>query len=379
MRAAIFYSPFLPVRLTDRMISRMSRLAMGLIGYAAMRSTKAIEVIGAHAEGEVGHVIVGGVLPPPGDSVKAQRDWLQSQGDALRRLLIREPRGGVFTHYNLIVPAIDPAAQAGFIIMEPMDYPPMSGSNSICVATVLLEAGLLPMAEPETVLTLETPGGLVTVLCACRSGRVERVTTTNVPCYVHALDQVLTVEDVGAIKFDICYGGAFFVLVDAAHVDLDVAPENARRIVELGERIKTAARAAHHPEHPELGDIGGITFVTLLGPVREEGGATTATNATVISPGKIDRSPCGTASSARLAAMHARGELDVGDRLLSRSILGTEFAMTVESETMVGNCPAIRPSISGRAWITGTMTYMLDPDDPFPEGYSLTDTAYQLF
>ncbi|MGF1608950.1 MAG: proline racemase family protein [Kiloniellales bacterium] len=344
-----------------------------------MRSSKAIQVVGCHAEGEVGNVIVGGVLPPPGATVKSQRDWLQRDGDGLRRLLIREPRGGVFTHWNLIVPATDPAARAGFIIMEPMDYPPMSGSNSICVGTVLLETGMLPMAEPETLLRLETPGGLVTLRCDCAGGRVRRAATTNVPCYVEALDLPVTVEGLGELRVDLCYGGAFFALLDASDAGIEIAPENARQIVEIGERIKAALRARHHPEHPLLGDIGGITFVTLLGPVVEEKGVKAAANATVISPGKIDRSPCGTASSARLAAMRTRGEIGQGEPFLSRSILGTEFVLRIEELTEVAGRPAIRPSIAGRAWITGTHTYLLDPDDPFPEGYSLTDTAYRLF
>ncbi|MCP4328070.1 MAG: proline racemase family protein [Alphaproteobacteria bacterium] len=344
-----------------------------------MENLRAIHIIGAHAEGEVGHVIVGGVLPPPGATVKAQRDWLQTEGDALRRLLIREPRGGVFTHYNLIVPAKDPAAQAGFIIMEPMDYPPMSGSNSICVATVLLETGMLPLTEPDTDLVLETPGGLVKMRCACSGGKVDRVTTTNVPCYVAALDQILAIDGFGEVRLDICYGGAFFALVEAQSVGIEIVPENARAIVELGERIKAAARREHRPNHPTLGDVGGITFVTFLGPIEMDGGTKAARNATVISPGKIDRSPCGTASSARLAAMHARGQLTVGESLISRSILGTEFGMCIEEETAIADIPAIRPSISGRAWITGHHVQMLDPRDPFPEGYSLTDTAYQLF
>lgn len=344
-----------------------------------MRTAKAIQVIGAHAEGEVGNVIVGGVLPPPGDTVRAQRDWLQSEGDGLRRLLIREPRGGVFTHFNLIVPPKDPAAQAGFIIMEPMDYPPMSGSNSICVATVLLEAGILPMSEPETNLTLETPGGLVTIRCDCHDGKVERVTTTNVPCYLHEPDVTVTVEGLGAVRADICYGGAYFALVDASAVGLEIKPENARRIVEVGEAIKAALRNTMKPVHPLLGDIGGLTFVTFLGPVAKGGGVMAAANATVVSPGKIDRSPCGTASSARLALMHARGQIALGERLISRSILGTEFHMRIEKEAPVGDFSGVLPSISGRAWITGQHSYFLDPDDPFPEGYSVTDTAYQLF
>ncbi|MDH3475602.1 MAG: proline racemase family protein [Rhodospirillales bacterium] len=348
-----------------------------------MKSSRTIHVVGAHAEGEVGRVIVGGVLPPPGATVKAQRDWLQREGDGLRRLLIREPRGGVFTHYNLVVPAKDPAAQAGFIVMEPMDYPPMSGSNSICVATVLLETGMLAMTEPETELILETPGGLVTIRCACAGGKVARVTTTNVPCYVHALDQTLTVPGIGEVRFDLCYGGAFFALVEAADLGLEIVPENARRIVELGETIKAAVRAAHRPEHPVLGDIGGVTFVTFLDPIEQGEGGKTARNATVVSPGKIDRSPCGTASSAWVAALHARGALGLGEPFLSRSILGTEFGLRIERETELAGLPthrpAILPSISGRAWITGHHIYTLDPEDPFPEGYSLTDTAYRLF
>ncbi|MEL7544598.1 MAG: proline racemase family protein, partial [Pseudomonadota bacterium] len=180
-----------------------------------MRSRRAIHVIAAHAEGEVGRVITGGVLPPPGATLMEQRTWLEHNDD-LRQLLIREPRGGVFTHYNLIVPAKDPRADAGFIIMEPTDYPPMSGSNSICVATVLLETGILAMDEPITHLTLETPGGLVAIEATCEGGRCKSIKTTNVPCYAHALDQTVSVEGLGDVTFDICYGGAFFALVDAA-------------------------------------------------------------------------------------------------------------------------------------------------------------------
>ena len=324
-------------------------------------------------------MIVGGVLPPPGDSVKAQRDWLQNEGDTLRQFLIREPRGGVFTHYNLVVPPKDPAADAGFIIMEPLDYPPMSGSNSICVATVLLETGMLPMREPVTKLVLETPGGLVSARCECDGTTVRRVTTTNVPCYAYALDETVVVDGFGKLSLDICYGGAFFALVDVAAVGLTLVPDNARLLVEAGERIKTVIRAAHQPMHPVLGDIGGVTFVTFLGPVERCDGRVQAQNATVISPGKLDRSPCGTGSSARCAAMHARGELAVGEGFVSRSILGTEFVMRVEEEVAINEFKGIRPSISGRAWLTGQHTYTLDPEDPFPLGYSLTDTAFRVY
>jgi len=342
-----------------------------------MRSKRSIHVVGAHAEGEVGRVIVGGVLPPPGDTLLEQRAWLAAD-DWLRRFLIREPRGGVFTHYNLVVPAKNPQAQAGFIIMEPTDYPPMSGSNSICVATVLLETGMLEMREPETHLTLETPGGLVEILAQCSEGRCERVTTTNVPCYAHALDLKVDVEGIGTVTFDIAYGGAFFALVDAASHGLEIKPERARDLVVVGERIKDAIRSEHEVVHPAHDEIRDVTFVTWLGPVETAGGIKTGRNATVISPGKIDRSPCGTGSSAWISAMAARGELGVGDTFLSRSIIGTEFRMRIERAAEIGDRSGIVPSISGRAWITGEHIYHLDPSDPFPEGYSLADTWHRV-
>lgn len=342
-----------------------------------MKSRRAIHVIGAHAEGEVGRVITGGVLPPPGDTLMEQRTWLE-QNDELRQFLIREPRGGVFTHYNLIVPAKDPRAQAGFIIMEPTDYPPMSGSNSICVATVLLETGILEMTEPVTNLVLETPGGLVEIEVLCANGRAQRVQTTNVPCYAHMLDETVEVDGLGTVTFDVCYGGAYFALVDAEPYGLAITPDHARDLVVQGEKIKDAIQnkfPVTHPVHPE---INTVTFVTWLGPVVEENGVKTAPNATIISPGKVDRSPCGTGSSARIAAMHAKGNLDIGETFLSRSIIGSEFEMRIESDTKVGDKLGIVPSIAGRAWITGDHTYHLDPEDPYPTGYALTDTWHRV-
>ena len=261
-----------------------------------MKSKRAIQVVSAHAEGEVGRIIVGGVLPPPGDTLPAQRAWLE-RNDGLRRFLIHEPRGGVFTHYNLIVPPRDPRAAAGFIVMEPTDYPAMSGSNSICVATVLLETGMVEMREPVTRFALETPGGLVETTAECRGGVCERVTTRNVPSFVHVLDRAVEVPGTGIVRLDIAWGGAFFALVDAADLGFALVPDEARALVEAGEAIKSAVRAGTPVRHPSAPEFEGVTFVTFLGPVTRENGIKAARNATVISPGKIDRSPCGTGSS----------------------------------------------------------------------------------
>jgi len=342
-----------------------------------MKFSRKITVVGAHAEGEVGRVITGGVLPPPGDSVHQQMMYLRDHGDDLRRLLLFEPRGGAFTHANLIVPPIDASADAAFIIMEPDDYPPMSGSNCICVTTVLLETGMVAMTEPETRLVLETPGGLVEVTASCRDGRCERVRFANVPCFAPLIDQRLEVPGLGEIRFDLAYGGAFFLIVDAGGFGFRLVAEEARQLVETGERIKQAAAGQVAISHPENPDINTIAFTQFAGPVRVENGVKTGRNAVVISPGKIDRSPCGTGTSARLAALFAKGEIGADERYVSISPIGSRFDAGIVTRTAVGGFPAIVPWISGRAWITGFHDYVLDPEDPFPRGYTVSDTWYR--
>ncbi|MBL6954390.1 MAG: proline racemase family protein [Alphaproteobacteria bacterium] len=343
-----------------------------------MRSARSITVIGCHAEGEVGRVITGGVLPPPGDSLFAQREYLRTQDDGLRKFLLYEPRGGAFVHSNLVVPAKTPGAAAGFIIMEPTDYPAMSGSNAICVATVLLETGMVAMQEPETVLSLDTPGGLIEVVAQCRDGRCLNVRIGNVPCFVAKLDAAVEVAGLGTIACDIAYGGAFFAIVDAPGLGFALVPDEARELVEMGERIKAAAVAQHPVSHPENPDIHSVTFTQFAAPLsKDAAGRTVGRNTVVISPGKLDRSSCGTGSSARLAVLHARGRIGLGETLISQSVLGTEFHCRIEELCAVGDLPAISPSVQGRAWITGSHQYSLDPDDPFPQGYTLSDTWYR--
>lgn len=342
-----------------------------------MRWSKTINVVGAHAEGEVGKVITGGVLPPPGHSLLEQQQHLRNTADEFRKFLLYEPRGGAFTHANLIVPAIDPGAVAGFIIMEPDDYPPMSGSNSMCVATVLLETGMVPIQEPETRFKLETPGGLVDIRATCKDGTCERIQTTNVPCFATHLDHPLEVEGMGTLQVDVAYGGGFFVLTDGQKLGFSITRDEARELVELGETIKAAAREQIPVVHPEIAEFNEIVFTEFTLPVAEENRQKVGRNTVVISPGKLDRSPCGTGTSARLAVLHAKGEITAGENFLSRSVIDTEFLGRIERTLTIGEIPAIQPSISGRAWITGIHQYGLDPTDPFPEGYTLSDTWYR--
>ena len=338
-----------------------------------MLSRKIIHTVSCHAEGEVGDVIVGGVPPPPGDTLWEQSRWIAND-KTLRNFMLNEPRGGVFRHVNLLVPAKNPSAQMGWIIMEPEDTPPMSGSNSICVATVLLETGILPMQEPETRLTLEAPGGLIQAIANCRDGKVEYVTIHNVPSFVDRSDAKLEVTGVGTLTVDTAYGGDSFVIVASEGLGFKVSPDEARDIAKVGIKITNAANEQlgfHHPENP---DWKHISFCQITAPLIQENGIYVGRNAVSIQPGKLDRSPTGTGCSARRAVLKKKGFIDIGDRYIGESVIGSRFHCRLESLTQVGSEEAIIPSISGRAWITGTHQHMLDPRDPWPGGYKVSDT-----
>ena len=338
-----------------------------------MDADNTIEVVECHAEGEVGDVIVGGVAPPPGDSLWEQSRWIASD-DRLRRHILNEPRGGVFRHCNLLVPPLHPDADAAFIIMEPADTPPMSGSNSICVSNVVLETGIVEMVEPVTRLTLEAPGGLVNVEARCEDGKVQSIRVRNLPSFAYKLDQSIEVEGVGTIAADIAYGGDSFVIVDASALGLSLSPDEAKSLAELGVRCSSAATEQIGFRHPENPDWTHISFCLFGTPVEVKDGTLTTRHAVAIRPGKIDRSPTGTGVSARLAVLHARGEASQGSVLVARSIIDSQFVGRIEEETTVGNRPAVVPSIEGRAWITGTRSLTLDPTDPWALGYRVRDT-----
>lgn len=338
-----------------------------------MKSTKTIHTVSCHAEGEVGDVIVGGVNPPPGDTLWEQSRWIANDA-TLRNFMLNEPRGGVFRHVNLLVPPKDPTAHAAWIIMEPEHTPPMSGSNSICVSTVLLETGILPMQEPVTLLRLEAPGGLVDVEAHCANGHVQSIRVTNVPSFVSSLNAQLEVEGVGTLTVDTAYGGDSFVIVDAAALGFSIVSDEALELATLGVKITAAATEQLGFTHPSNSDWSHISFCQFAAPIEIIDGIKHGRNAVAIEPGKIDRSPTGTGCSARLAVMHARNQIEVGEAFVGVSIIDSKFNCRIEETTLVGNFPAVRPSISGRGFITGTHQHLLDPDDPWPSGYRLSDT-----
>ncbi|MBS7543686.1 trans-3-hydroxy-L-proline dehydratase [Ancylobacter oerskovii] len=338
-----------------------------------MRSSRIVHIVGCHAEGEVGDVIVGGVAPPPGETLWAQSRFIASD-NALRNFVLQEPRGGVFRHVNLLVPPKDPRAVAGFIIMEPEDTPPMSGSNAICVATVLVDTGIVPITGDETRMVLEAPGGLIEATAFCRDGKARKIKVVNHPSFADRLGASLEVEGLGTLTVDTAYGGDSFVIVDAHALGFSIRPDEARELAETGMRIVKAANAQLGFRHPENTGWDHISFCQFAAPLTYENGVACGASAVAIRPGKIDRSPTGTGCSARLAVLHARGVLKLGDPFIGRSIINSRFDCRIEEETRVGGRPAIRPSIMGRGFVTHTAQLMLDPDDPWPTGYRLTDT-----
>ena len=332
-----------------------------------------IEVISAHAEGEVGDVIIGGVDAIPGKTIWEQSRFIAND-QSLRKFILNEPRGGVFRHVNLLVPPTDPAAAVAFIIMEPEDTPPMSGSNSICVATVVLERGIVKMVEPITNLVMQAPGGLVYVTAHCKSGKVTKVVVKNIASFAGQLNARLEVDGLGSIEVDTAFGGDSFVIADAKKLGFEIKADEAADLAKVGMRITAAANEQLQFEHPTNPDWRHFSFTQLALPIFYEDGVAISKNAVAIQPGKIDRSPTGTGCSARLAVLHKRGVLKLNDLMIGRSIIDSQFECKIEEEIKIGDRPGIIPSIAGQAWITGEHKHTLDPTDPYPLGYKLSDT-----
>lgn len=336
-----------------------------------MRWSRMITIVGAHAEGEIGRVVTGGVIDPPGATMREKLLWLNSEGDHIRRFCLFEPRGAAQMTVNLLTAPCHPKADIGFIPMQGDGSHAMSGSNAICVTTVLLETGMVEMREPETRVTLDTAAGLVEAIAQCADGKVDSIALNFFPSFAERLDAPLSVPGLGEIRVDVAFGGVFYVLVDTAQLGLRISPEKARDLVDLGNRIKPAAVEQIQVLHPTLSDFDKIEFCMFTGS--EAAQEKIFDNATVMPPGRLDRSPCGTGTAARLAVMHARGEIAPGDEVTTRSVIGTRFTASIRAIGAVGNLPTVETSISGRAWIHATHQLGLDPDDPFPLGFTVSD------
>jgi proline racemase len=348
-----------------------------------MSIVRRIRAVDAHAAGEPGRVIVEGAPAVAGSSMFEKMVALREHHDDLRRLMLREPRGYPAANCNVLLAPTRAEADAGFVIMEQTEYPPMSGTNTICVTTVLLETGIVPATEPMTELVLETPAGLIRVIADVRNGTVERVTFRNVPAFAVHLDAELDVPELGAVTVDVAWGGMFYVIAPAERFGLRLEPDEGREIVRIGAMLTAAAREQLFAVHPENPAIVGVSISQLWAPPGDR--SARRRNAVVVSTGAvdwnrpetwtgaIDRSPCGTGTCAAMAALHARGELGLDEDFVHEGLLGTRFVGRLIEETTVGERPAVVPTLGGRAWITGFAEYVLDETDPFPEGFTVGD------
>ena len=333
-----------------------------------MRIARVIHCVDAHAEGEPSRIIVGGVLDVPGATMLDKMRVLE-RDDRLRRLVLFEPRGSAPLSADLVLPSSHPEADAGFIIMESSSYEGMSGTNTLNTAAVLLETGLVEMTEPVTEMVLEAPAGLVRVRADCADGRVQQLTFENVPSFALALDAPVEVDGLGSLRVDVAYGGAFCAFVDAAALGFAIVPDEARALAELGERIRPFVNEQVAIAHPSAPELSHLSFVVFVAPPRVGGDAR---HATIVSPGRLDRSPTGTATSARIAVLDARGAM--GDTYVAESVIDTRFVGRVAGRSQVGPYDAVVPAITGRAWITAFVQVIVDSTDPLSGGFKLGDT-----
>ncbi|HIB94547.1 MAG TPA: hypothetical protein EYO60_09725 [Candidatus Lambdaproteobacteria bacterium] len=348
-----------------------------------MNVSNMIHAVDLHACGEPGRVIVGGVLDVPGESMFEKMQHLSQKADSLRLRMLREPRGYPAANCNLILPSNNPEAVAGFVIMEQTEYPGMSGTNTICVVTTLIETGMVEVNEPFTDFKLDTPAGLISIRAEVSNGKATNVTFENVPAFSVYTNESISVPEIGEVKVDVAYGGMFYVILDSEELGLKLSPENGGEIVRVAEMVKAIASEKLPVVHPENKEISGITIAVVSGP--PENPAATLKNVVVVSTGKldwdrpetwkgvIDRSPCGTGTCAKMASLFEKNMLDVDTDFIHEGILGTTFTGRLVRKTKVGDYDAVVPTITGRAWITGFAQYVVDANDPFPEGYTIGD------
>ena len=333
-----------------------------------------IEIYNTHCCGEIGDVIVAGDIKLEGETIFEQSKYL-FENKKLRNFVLNEPRGGVFKHCNLIVNPKNKEALAGFIIMEPEDNPPMSGSNSICVATVLLEKNLIKSNEPYTNFTLETPGGLIAIKAEVKNKITKSVEIENLPSFVDLMDVKLKTKNYGEIVVSTVFGGDTFLICNAKDFNLSIEPNNAKKFVDISREIVKIANQEFGFSHPTIPSLNYISFCQFIEPVKiNSSQQKEGWNTVSIRPGKLDRSPCGTGTSARLALMKQKNEIDINETFISRSIIGSTFEAKIKEEFVSNNKKMIKPLIKGSAFITGKQELYVTKDDPFPEGYRLNDT-----
>ncbi len=336
-----------------------------------MKWSRILNLYGIHCEGEVGRCIIGGAGNFPGKTVLDKMRYINEENDWIRRFTLQEPRGSAMQSVNLILPPVEDGSDASFIVLQPDEAHALSGSNTMCISTCLLETGMVPMKEPETQLRLDTAVGLIKSYAKCKDGKVESVRVEMCPSFAAVLDREIDVPGIGKIKVDVGFGGCFFCLVDVNQVGLKIDPSMARALVDKAVIIKKAADEQIQVRHPDEPAFNHIEYVMWT----DKGEGNVYINGTVIHPGRMDRSPCGTGTSTRLAIMYAKGQLKEGEEIYTQSIIGGRFKDSIVGTTKLSDgTVAVIPSIEGRCWFYNIEQLGIEPTDPFPVGYTMSDT-----
>ena len=336
-----------------------------------MHWKRTLQLVDVHCCGEIGRVVTGGVLNIPGDTVAEKLAYLNTVDDSLRRFLCSEPRSGPAGSIVLLTPATDARADVGMIVLQPDQAHAMSGSNAMCAVTALLETGMVEMMEPTSIVTLDTASGLVRATATCENGKVTKISLDMPQAFLFKENLSLQTEQWGDIALHICYGGIFYGLIDVAQVGLTIAPEHARQLAMGGVSILQQINNQYDDiQHPDVPEINGLAYVMFYS-VDDDG---TVRTCTTMRPGRVDRSPCGTGSTAYLAMQCHMGNVSVGDSINTRSIIGSEFTIEAMAIKTVGDYKTINARVSGQSWIYGISQIGLDATDPFPYGFTLSDT-----
>ncbi len=334
---------------------------------------KHISTIDSHTAGKGTRLVMSGLPPIPGQAMAEKLAFAEEHLSWAPGLLLLEPRGHKDLFGAILTPPCSPTADVGALFMDNQGYEPMCGHAVIGIVTTVLETGMFEMVEPETLITLDTPAGPVCAQAQIRDGRVLAVSFENVPAFVYRSDISLNVPEVGELVVDVVFGGLFFVLVDARQIEIELVPDNAARLADLGMRILAAANEQVPVRHPELPHIDKI--IDLRFYVELVGDGADSRNVVILGDRMVDRSPCGTGTCAEVALRYARGQLGLGEQFVTESIIGTRFTGQVIAETQVGSgskvFPAVIPKVTGSAYITGFHQFVLDSEDPFPEGFRL--------
>ncbi|WP_329359278.1 proline racemase family protein [Streptomyces sp. NBC_01483] len=331
-----------------------------------MRASRLFSAVDSHTEGMPTRVVTGGIGVIPGATMNERRLYFVEHLDHVRRLLVNEPRGHSAMSGAILQPPTRPDADFGVLYIEVSGCLPMCGHGTIGVATVLVETGMVEVVEPVTSIRLDTPAGLVVANVTVKDGHAESVTLENVPAYCDRLDETIEVPGLGEVRYSLAFGGNFYAMVELDDVRLPFDRERKAEILSAGLAIMDAINTSAPPKHPQIDGVDHCHHVEFIAPGSDAGHSR---HAMAIHPGWFDRSPCGTGTSARMAELHARGELALHHDFVNESFIGSRFTGRLVGETTVGGLPAVLPTITGRAWVTGIGQYMLDPTDPYPAGF----------